>query len=432
MKKITIVLLLTLLFEYSSQSQSYISYFTGDTEDVSPEVTFGICLMGGGTENDEAVTRLLEQSGGGDIVVIRATGTDGYNNYLYSSLGVEVNSVETIVIDSREAANDSYVEQQLRNAEAIWIAGGNQYDYISYWKGTATKDALNDHINIKQAPIGGTSAGMAILSAYYFSAENGTVYSDEALQNPYNNYMTIGGDDFINAPFLENLITDTHYDNPDRQGRHMAFMARMSTDSDIRPYGIACDEYTAVFIDADGKASVYGQADYEDYAYFLQANCETSGKPEVCEAGEALSWNLGEAAVKVYVVKGEEGGNKYLNLKDWKTGSGGNWQNWYVIEAELFSKDSDAPDCGTSIESTNFETGKIFPNPAKTHINIQLPKSETLKKLSIYGLDGKIIAEFDKFTQNQLTNISFLKNGIYLLQIETENTLSRQKLIVQR
>jgi cyanophycinase-like exopeptidase len=432
MKKITIVLFISLLFGYNSQSQTYTSYFTGNTENVSPEVSFGICLMGGGTENDEAMTRFLEHSGGGDIVVIRTTGTDGYNNYIYSGLSTTVNSVETLVLDSREAANDSYVEQQLRNAEAIWIAGGNQHDYISYWKGTATEDALNDHLNVKQAPIGGTSAGMAIMSAYYFSAENGTAYSDEALQNPYNNYMTIGGNDFINAPFLQNVITDTHYDNPDRQGRHMAFMARMSEDFGIRPYGIACDEYTAVFIDAEGKAAVYGQGNYEDYAYFLQSNCETSGKPEVCEAGEPLSWNLGEAAVKVYVIKGEEGGDNYLDLNDWKTGNGGNWQNWYVIEGELFSKNSEAPDCGTSTGNINFEEAIIFPNPAKTRIGIKTLKGQKLKSLSIYNLQGKKIAEFKNPAEKTSVDVSFLKNGIYFLSLEGEHLQIRQKLIIQR
>ena len=54
--------------------------------------------MGGATEDDNAMIWFLERSNGGDILVLRTSGSDGYNNYLFSELGVNVNSVETIVL----------------------------------------------------------------------------------------------------------------------------------------------------------------------------------------------------------------------------------------------------------------------------------------------------------------------------------------------
>lgn len=34
--------------------------------------------------------------------------------------------------------------------------------------------------------------------------------------------------DLIRHSLLKNVITDTHYNNPDRKGRHVTFMARIS------------------------------------------------------------------------------------------------------------------------------------------------------------------------------------------------------------
>ena len=144
--------LLLLFFTQTVFAQTYDSYFIGDTTDVTTTTSQGICLMGGASEHDEAMKWFLNKSGGGDILVIRVSGSDGYQNYLYTTLGVAVNSVQTIVFNDTAAANDPYVIQQIENAEAIWMAGGDQFDYISLWKGTPIETALNNHVLVKQAP----------------------------------------------------------------------------------------------------------------------------------------------------------------------------------------------------------------------------------------------------------------------------------------
>ncbi len=45
--------------------------------------TPGSVLMGGSTDVDEAFVWMNELSGGGDFVILRATGSDGYNDYIY-------------------------------------------------------------------------------------------------------------------------------------------------------------------------------------------------------------------------------------------------------------------------------------------------------------------------------------------------------------
>ena len=78
---------------------------------------------------------------------------------------------------------------------------------------------------------------------------------------------------FIQNEILQNVITDTHFDNPDRKGRLVSFLARMYSDYGVSGYAIACDEYTAVCIDSAGQARVFGGfPSYDDNAYFVQVN----------------------------------------------------------------------------------------------------------------------------------------------------------------
>jgi cyanophycinase len=298
-----------------------ISYLTGDATDVNKTTLGGLLLMGGSTDVDAAIAWQLNRSGGGDIVVLRATGADGYNTYMYNM--VPVNSVETIIIDSREKANLPEVAQKIRNAEALFIAGGDQWDYVNYWKNTAVEDAINYLSNTKNVTVGGTSAGLAILGNAYYSAENGTVTSAKALANPYLNTVTIGVNDFLSIPYMQNIITDSHYTQRDRQGRHITFMARLMKDftfSNIK--GIGIDEETAVCIDQTGNGKVFGL----NSAYFLNNN---SGPAETCISKKALNWVRNNQAVKAYKITGSASGNGVFNISNWAF-SGGTSYYYYV------------------------------------------------------------------------------------------------------
>jgi cyanophycinase len=63
-----------------------------------------------------------------------------------------------LIIPTVSAANDPFVANAIQKAEALWIAGGDQSDYMNFWKGTAVETQLNNLI-ARGAPIGGTSAG---------------------------------------------------------------------------------------------------------------------------------------------------------------------------------------------------------------------------------------------------------------------------------
>ena len=305
---------------------SVVSYLTGDGADVTTTATSGLILMGGGADVDAAIQWFLQRAGGGDIVVIRASGADGYNQYMYNMGGV--NSVETIIIDSRAKADLAAVTQKIRNAEALFIAGGDQWNYVNYWKNSATEDAINYLINVKKVTVGGTSAGLAVLGSVYYSAQTGSVTSALALINPYHRYVTLGHNDFIASALLQNTITDSHYSQRTRQGRHVTFLARMMKDFNYTNIkGIGIDEQTAVCIDQAGIGKVFGI----NQAYFLQ---NESLAAETCLSGTPLTWNRSALAVKAYKINASLTGNGSFNATNW-TFSGGTAYHYYVNNGVL-------------------------------------------------------------------------------------------------
>lgn len=415
------------IFPLFISAQGYTEYITGNTTDVTTSHNFGICLMGGATENDNAMRWFLQQANGGDVVVLRTSGTDGYNNYFFQELGITVNSVRTFVINTITGATDPYVIDKVEKAEAIWFAGGDQYTYATRFKDNALEDALNEFINIKLGVIGGTSAGMAILGNHYFDAANGTVTSAVALNNPYHTNVSLGYNDFLEIPMLESVITDTHYDNPDRMGRHAAFMARFAVDQGARSFGIACEEYTAICVNENGEASVFGDhPTYADFAYFIQANCVTNYTPENCVSGQPLTWSNGNEALKVYKVPGNMNGTNTFNIQDWETGSGGSWENWYVNNGSFQSSATTNPMCNLlNTPEIEIPEVNVYPNPFNNYIKIT--ESEFEFDVTLFDVNGKMITI--NIGEDNLIDTSSLSSGVYILKLDFGDMEKSIKLI---
>ena len=181
----SLLLLFLNLWISQIKAQVYTSYFIGNSTDLEVQPKGGVCLMGGGSENDNAMRWFLEQANGGDVVVLRTSGSDGYNDYFFSELGVNVNSVETIVCNNALSGSDEYIISRISKAEGLWFAGGNQALYLSYWRNSEVLQTIQNRIDDGMI-VGGISAGMAILGEHYFSAENGTITSNEALLQPFH------------------------------------------------------------------------------------------------------------------------------------------------------------------------------------------------------------------------------------------------------
>jgi beta-aspartyl-peptidase (threonine type) len=235
---------------------AYDYWLTGNAADAAPAKTrAGLLLSGGGGDVAAAWKWFVGCAGGGDIVVLRASGSDGYQKYIFETIG-GVDSVETIRFNAAAAAEDPRVLEIIRRADGIFLAGGDQSRYVRYWKSSPVGAALNAHLRAGK-PLGGTSAGLAVLGQYYFAALEDSITSEAALRDPFDRRITLGRD-FLAAPELIGVITDSHFMARQRLGRLVAFLSRIAfEDQPARIAGLGIDEGTALCIEPGGQARVH-------------------------------------------------------------------------------------------------------------------------------------------------------------------------------
>jgi cyanophycinase len=326
---LTLSLFLALFLANSrpAHAGSYQYFRLGNTTDVQTKASAGIGMMGGGTDLDEAFRWLCQKGNGGDFLILRATGDDDYNSYVKGLC--KANSVATLILPDRQAAMDPAVAQIIRQAEVIFIAGGDQANYIRGWKGTPVEDAINADVAAGK-PIGGTSAGLASLGEFVYGAlgdkpDDKDLRSADVLANPYFARVTVIRD-FLKVPHLENLLTDSHFAKRDRMGRTLGFLARIMQEGwSDSPREVAIDEKSAVLVESDGKGTVVGTG---KGAYFLRP----IRRPDVCKDGQPLTFR----EVSVYHVP--RGG--HFDLAAW-TGDGGKAYSLSVENGKIESTQAD-------------------------------------------------------------------------------------------
>jgi cyanophycinase len=317
------VLGLLLVATLFAHGVSYQYFRIGNKNDIQSKPGFGIAMMGGGTDLDEAFRWLCQKGDGGDFLILRAHGDDAYNSYVNGLC--KQNSVATLVIPDRQSAQDPTVVEIIRHAEVVFIAGGDQAHYIRAWKDTPVEEAINADI-AEGKPIGGTSAGLAIQGEFVYGAlgdkpDDNDLASTDVLNNPYFERVTlIRG--FLKIPHLENLLTDSHFAKRDRMGRTLGFLARIMQDQwSNSPREIAIDEKSAVLVEPDGKATVVGKG---KGAYFLRP----TQKPKTCEPQHPLAFQ------KIEIYKAPTG--SHFDLTSW-TGNGGTSYFLSVEKGEIES-----------------------------------------------------------------------------------------------
>lgn len=251
----------------------YTYHRVGTAADVTRNTRRGTVLMGGNYDVAEAIQWLCERSGGGDFLVLRAEGTDAYDPFV-ARLCPSANSVATLLVPDKQAAFHADVATLVGQAEALWIASGDQSEYLSQWTGTPLHKALRAAIE-RGVPVGGTSAGLAVLTPFIYPAPNGHgVTSEQALSDPFHGLVALERD-FVSIPLLAGVLGDSHFRQRNRMGRGVALLCRIAKRGwAAQPRLIAVDEDTALLIDETGKGSVVG----DGAVYLLRA----LGAPEVC------------------------------------------------------------------------------------------------------------------------------------------------------
>jgi len=278
-------LLVSLVFYAAMSCAADFKYIRqGNPQDVQTHAEAGIAMMGGGSDLDEAFRWLCAKADGGDFLILRAHGGADYNPYVKGLC--KTNSVATLIIPSRKAAQKPHVAEIIGQAEAIFIAGGDQARYVNFWKGTPVENAINAHVAAGK-PIGGTSAGLAVLGEFVYGAlgdkpDDADLTSREVLADPYIKRVTVVRD-FLKIPLLANILNDSHFAQRDRMGRSLGFLARIVADGWSKaPREIAIDEKSALLVEANGRGKVVGTG---KGVYFLQV----TEPPEVCKSGQPLT-----------------------------------------------------------------------------------------------------------------------------------------------
>lgn len=232
------------------------TYMTGNSADSCKSLVSGngaALLMGGGSDVDTAFSQRVATHIGTntDVVVLRTSGSDGYNTYLQGLMNAD--SVNTLMIDTRSKADSDYVDWAIRSAEFVFVAGGDQSDYLNQWAGTKVQLALQ-HVFDKGGVIGGTSAGMALMASSIYDPDGllGAI-SEEVVTDFCHDTLNFAGGLF-SIPALNSTLTDTHFTERDRMGRALVSLSQHSTSHRV----IAADENASLFVTSNGSAVTDG------------------------------------------------------------------------------------------------------------------------------------------------------------------------------
>lgn len=212
------------------------------------------------------------------------------------------------------------------------IKPGDQSRYIRFWKGTALDRSLTALLG-RNVPIGGTSAGLAILGEYAFAALQGTIDSAAALSNPFDPRITLDpdpagrGERFLVPKPMTGVLTDSHFDRRKRMGRLIAFLSRLDGGeghgclgklSTMQKHlggirGIGVSEQAALLIESTDDRHDYiarriknPWSDAEGAVYFVRP----LAPPTECEPGMPLS-------IEQVEIRKLADSRSVFNLTDW-------------------------------------------------------------------------------------------------------------------
>jgi cyanophycinase len=250
----------------------------GKASDASPKPSAGY-LLGGGGGLDRGIAWFCAKANSGDFLVLGDSTDDADNGYIHR-LCPSLNSVATLTVTARQGARAEFVVQAVRHAEAVLIAGGEQAKYVDSWQGSPLQDEINASI-ARGVPVGGTAAGLNLLSEFVDSAAAGPVTSAQALADPFDDRITLARH-FLKIPLLGGTLADAHFAAHDAMGRDLALLARLIAQGwTPEPRGIFLDDKTVALVEPDGKVSVLGSG----AAYFVRL----TKKAGDCSPGDPLT-----------------------------------------------------------------------------------------------------------------------------------------------
>lgn len=249
------------VFGLDENDSKFFSYKKiGSPKDKIIKTKSSYTMFGGGRNESSGMKNFLREIKGGNLLVI--SGKDLLNHRythdfwrMSEEFSLPLRSVETFSFHHRIAGESKKLLSLIKRADGVFFTGGNQAKYITRIKGTS----FHRELLKKDIPIGGTSAGLAIMGEYIFSAKYGGLRSSTVLKKPHSKDISIENDFFYNS-LLGSTITDTHFSKREREGRLLGFMFKTQFDFKKNSlFGIGVDEQTSLHLSSDKKMIAGGK-----------------------------------------------------------------------------------------------------------------------------------------------------------------------------
>ena len=265
---------------------------------------------------------------------------------------------------------------------------------------------------------------------------------------------------------LKAIATDNEGLNSDAFSIPIEVLSTPQTSNINRPWNIPGDKIPAVQFDKggaeischDNEIAIQGGNNLRaDTGVETENSNGTDGNIGYTNAGEWYEYTVNVQQTGVYalsVMMSSAGGgamhvefdgvNKTGSLQLNKTGSWGNYKDTVVANIPLTAGtqvmrihiDKTGMNLSsyrftnvTGIDNPKSELISVSPNPFNDFIRVHSAGQNAVKKLIIYTLTGEVVLEKTGNTAEVVLNTSELKNGCYLLKVETNESNFTTKLI---
>lgn len=258
MKQFTIIILGALFFVFAcNEKKQQEDNEQQTTDEVSTEYKGKLFIIGGGKRPPELVKRLIVESGvdkGGYIVILPMSSSAPDTSAFYARKQFVEQGIEDIV--SFNFIKDEEPSQlwldSLKNAQMIYITGGNQNRFMEIVQNTPIHDAIKEAFK-NGATIAGTSAGAAVMSKKMIT---GNEYKHAEYTGEFRTIEAENMEIKEGLGLIENAIIDQHFVQRMRMNRLIS-----TTIENPEETGIGIDESTAIVVQGNtawvaGKSQV--------------------------------------------------------------------------------------------------------------------------------------------------------------------------------